>query len=258
MRTLSSLENQKQQEAFKRVFITGVSRGLGLALACLYLDKGWTVYGTARHKPTQLAGHDRFIFKSCDLQDPEQVAALFEREFSPVITLGVSVIHLNAGVSSNAPLHTDEYDLSQLQKAMMINVLANKLILDALFQSGFKPALVVASASIAGIRYRAGMLSYSLSKAALNALCGVYAQENPDVFFAVLGMCNILTDLSLGIISKDSLCKFPEHLKLRERFNMPGYAVSPEKRATEIYQRVIEHECIGITSGEFIELRNIL
>ncbi|MBB6113857.1 NAD(P)-dependent dehydrogenase (short-subunit alcohol dehydrogenase family) [Rahnella inusitata] len=258
MRTLSSLENQKQQEAFKRVFITGVSRGLGLALACLYLDKGWTVYGTARHKPTQLAGHDRFIFKSCDLQDPEQVAALFEQEFSPVITLGVSVIHLNAGVSSNAPLHTDEYDLSQLQKAMMINVLANKLILDALFQSGFKPTLVVASASIAGIRYRAGMLSYSLSKAALNALCGVYAKENPDVFFAVLGMCNILTDLSLGIISKDSLCKFPEHLKLRERFNMPGYAVSPEKRATEIYQRVIEHECIGITSGEFIELRNIL
>jgi hypothetical protein len=38
----------------KSVFISGVSSGIGFALATLYLSKGWTVYGLSRKPPQAL------------------------------------------------------------------------------------------------------------------------------------------------------------------------------------------------------------
>ncbi|EMT5587326.1 TPA: SDR family oxidoreductase [Providencia stuartii] len=241
----------------KSVFITGVSSGIGLALALNYLSKGWTVYGTSRHKPETLSEYEKFIFKSCDFSVPSEVDEIFQDEFALIKISGVSIVHLNAGISANAPAYAGTYTDAEIIQALNINTLVNKTILDKLLVLKQRPFLVVASSSIAGYRYRAGMLPYSMSKAALNALCGVYAAENPDIFFAVLGMCNVKTNLSQGILTNPRVADFPEHIKLKERFFLPGYAVSPEIRAREIYNLLVENGCSGLRSGEFTEVRKL-
>ncbi|MCE7876966.1 MAG: SDR family NAD(P)-dependent oxidoreductase, partial [Betaproteobacteria bacterium PRO3] len=50
------------------VIVTGVSRGLGPAIARVLLDRGLTVLGVGRSSAAGLEG-DRYRFAPCDLAD---------------------------------------------------------------------------------------------------------------------------------------------------------------------------------------------
>lgn len=241
-----------------RVFISGVSDGIGLALATLYLRKGWTVFGIARRYPESLIERENLIFKHCDLQNIEEVRSLFDGEFASITDRGVTTVHLNAGTSGGVPARSEEFSLDELSHTLMVNTIANKVLLDNFLALSNIPKVIVASASIAGTRFRAGMLPYSLSKAALNAMCGVYAQENPDVFFAVLGMCNVDTKLSRDIVFSPRVPEFPDHVLLQERFRSLGYAVSPEQRAEDVFNIIHKKRDELLTSGNFTDIRAVL
>ncbi|NMM29063.1 MAG: SDR family oxidoreductase [Glaciimonas sp.] len=241
-----------------KVFISGVSDGIGHALATLYLKNGWTVFGISRRRPKELIENKNFLFKSCDLQTLKDATSLFDGEFAPITEEGISVVYLNAGISGNVPARAEEFTLDNIYQTLAVNVVSNKVLLDAFLALPQRPEVVVASASIAGLRFRAGMLPYSLSKAALLALCGVYAQENPDVFFAVIGMCNVNTKLSRGNVFSSRVPEFPEHIKLQERFSLPGYAASPESRAADVFDIIHSRRDGVLTSGQFIDIREIL
>ncbi|QQJ98185.1 SDR family NAD(P)-dependent oxidoreductase [Burkholderia ambifaria] len=240
------------------VFISGVSDGIGHALAAHYLDRGWTVYGIARRRPDALLASGNMVFKQCDLLTLDEATDLFNGVFAPIAQDGVSVVYLNAGVSGTAPRRARECSSNELQRTLTVNTVANKLLLDAFLALPTRPDVVVASASIAGVRFRAGMLPYSLSKAALLALCGVYAEEYPDVFFAVLGMCNVDTALSREIVFSPRIAEFPEHARLKERFRTPGYAVAPAQRAVDVFDLIHPKPDQRLTSGRFIEIRALL
>jgi benzil reductase ((S)-benzoin forming) len=240
------------------IFISGVSDGIGLALAKLYLDKGWTVYGVSRRPPDSLINRERFIFKPCDLQDLKDGTALFGAEFGPIATEGVSLVYLNAGISGGVPSQAAEFTLDDIQRALNVNTLANKVLLDAFLTLPRRPQIVVASASIAGVRFRAGMLPYSMSKAAMLAMCGVYAQENPDVFFAVIGLCNVDTKLSREIVFGPRVSEFPDHIALQERFRSPGYVASPEERAQQLFGLIHERRDQMLKSGQYVDIRDLL
>lgn len=240
------------------VFISGVSDGIGFALAKLYLDRGWTVYGISRRCPEQLRAHERFVFKSIDLATLSDEGHLLNEEFSPIVTDGIQIAYLNAGTSGDAPLSAKETSVQKVQGVLHVNALSNKVLLDVLLALDKRPQVIVASASIAGVRFRAGMLSYSMSKAALIALCGVYAKEYPDVFFAVLGLCNVDTRLSREIVYGQRVSQFPDHVALRARFRTPGYAVQPEARARQLIE--IAHQPLvgGLQSGQYLDIRELL
>ncbi|WP_414440208.1 SDR family NAD(P)-dependent oxidoreductase [Burkholderia sp. 22PA0106] len=240
------------------VFISGVSEGIGYALAAHYLARNRTVYGVARRRPDALLAHPRMIFRQCDLQTLDETTDLFDGVFAPIARDGVSVVYLNAGVSGAGPTPARECSLDDIQRTLAVNTLANKVLLDKFMALPVRPEVVVASASIAGVRFRAGMLPYSLSKAALLALCGVYAEEHPDVFFAVLGMCNVDTALSREIVFSPRIAEFPEHVRLNERFRTPGYAVSAEQRAADVFDLIHPVPDERLRSGRFIEIRGLL
>lgn len=241
-----------------RVFISGVSDGIGLALATLYLEKGWTVFGIARSQPDDLINHENFIFRYCDLQHLDKISDVFNEEFTSLLALGVSTVHLNAGMTGNVPARAETYTLTDIQHTLAVNTLANKVLLDIFLGLPNKPKVIVASASIAGVRFRAGMLPYSLSKAGLAAMCGVYAQEYPEVFFAVLGMCNVDTKLSREIVFSPRVSDFPDHMLLQQRFAAPNYVVSPAERAEDVFNIIHIQESVQFNSGEFTDIRNLL
>src|SRR5579862_8312756 len=69
----------------KRLLLIGASRGLGLALAAEYINRGWHVVATERNRATSklhdLVGRseDRLEIETADINDADQVAALRAR-----------------------------------------------------------------------------------------------------------------------------------------------------------------------------------
>ena len=59
--------------ARKRMIITGVSSGIGLAVAAEALRLGWHVEGIGRNAPTLLTEHSRGAFTRCDLSDRKRI-----------------------------------------------------------------------------------------------------------------------------------------------------------------------------------------
>ncbi len=241
-----------------KVFITGVSSGIGEALTELYLQKGYSVYGTSRRQPYRFMNNENFHFRPFDLSNLSDIHELFKGNFSGVLEQGVDVFFLNAGVSGNVPARSEEFSLEELQHVLSVNVLANKAILDLMLSSKHRPKACVLSASMAGVRFRAGTLPYSLSKAALSALGGVYAEENKDIFFAVLGLCNVNTSLSRQVSFSERTADFPDLQSLQQRALSSGYMISPAQRAKDIFAVINSPGEYGVESGKFADMRTIL
>jgi NAD(P)-dependent dehydrogenase (short-subunit alcohol dehydrogenase family) len=249
---------ESREKASLRVFITGVSSGIGEALALLHLQNGHTVFGTSRRQPYGLMDYPDFHFRSFDLSRPSAMDELFEDNFASVLEQGVDRVFLNAGVSGNVPGRGAEFSLDELQHVLNVNVLANKAMLDLVLSSSRRPTTCVLSASMAGVRFRAGTLPYSLSKAALAALGGVYAEENPQVFFAVLGLCNVDTGLSRQVSFSQRTADFADLKSLQQRALAPGYMVSPAQRAKDMLAVIDAPDAYGIKSGIFVDMRTAL
>jgi NAD(P)-dependent dehydrogenase (short-subunit alcohol dehydrogenase family) len=241
-----------------KVFITGVSSGIGEALADLYLRQGYEVYGTSRRAPYALLKRPGFHFRSFDLARLDRYDELFAHQLAALPDAGLDVVFLNAGVSGNVPLTGMEFALDELQHTLSVNVLANKLLLDRLLGAARRPTTVVVSASMAGVRFRAGTLTYSVSKAALAALAGVYAQEHPDVFFAVLGLCNVNTSLSRQMAFSERTTRFADLKALQGRALAEGYMISPAQRAQDVFEIVRAPSEYGLDSGVFQDIRQLL
>ena len=255
---MSNAERDLSHPTGKRVFITGVSSGIGEALTELHLKHGYTVFGTSRREPYRFMSHPNFRFRSFDLSKTGDMGDLFKGPFAEILSRGVDVLFLNAGISGNVPARGEEFSVAEVQHVLNVNVLANKAILDLILASAHRPATCVLSASMAGVRFRAGTLTYSLSKAALAALGGVYAEENPDIFFAVLGLCNVDTGLSRQVSFSQRTADFPDLRSLQQRALAPGYMISAAQRAEDIREVIGAPADYGLKSGVFVDMRTVL
>lgn len=242
----------------KRVFITGVSAGIGHALASQYLERGYAVVGVSRRRPEDLLGNPHFHFCACDLTDLPSARPLLQQLLAQGQGQGegFEVAYLNAGAFGEQPALAAQTPVQAFTAVLDINLVAVKWVLDVLLDAPQRPQTVCFSASVAGVRQRAGMLSYCVSKAALNALAKVYQLENPDVFFALLGLCNVDTLVSRTILGAHE--QFVDLAGLRERARQPGYVVSPQQRARQIVTVLQQRQALNLESGSFQEIRPLL
>ena len=67
----------------RRMIITGVSSGIGLALSAEALRLGWCVEGIGRNAPALLTAHPRGSFTTCDLSDRTALRSLRLPEDQP-------------------------------------------------------------------------------------------------------------------------------------------------------------------------------
>jgi len=235
----------------KNLFITGNSSGLGHGLSEVYLYRGWQVYGVSRRGCQDLQGplHD----VRCDLSDYEALPLALDTLLEGCA--GLDLVILNAGVLGRiADLHTTS--LAEIQQVMDVNVWANKLILDWLLESGLEIGQIVLISSGAAVNGNRGWGAYALSKATLNMLGMLYAQEFVDSHF---------TSLAPGLVDtamQDYLCheaevdaeRFPSLQRLRAARNtaqMPW-----PRQAGEIIADTIPR-LLQYPSGTFVDIRNL-
>ena len=170
-------------EPRKHLLLIGASRGLGLAIAERYLERGWHVTGTVRGSAhTKL--HDlcerwgrQLEIETVDITVPEDVLALGTRLQGRLLDL----VLINSGVTNDdretiADVSTDEF-----VRVMVTNALSPLRAIDAL-QSLVSPdgTLAIMSSGQGSVsnNERGGHEVYRASKAALNMLMRSFAARH--------------------------------------------------------------------------------
>jgi NAD(P)-dependent dehydrogenase (short-subunit alcohol dehydrogenase family) len=160
--------------------VTGASRGLGLALTRELDARGWSVVADARDGAAlaaATAGLARVTALPGDVADARHRAEL-------VAAAGAAIDLLvnNASVLGPSPQPAlVAYPIAELRRVYEINVLAPlALVQEALPRLGAGAAIINVT-SDAAIEPYAGWGGYGSSKAALEQLTAILAEEHPDL-----------------------------------------------------------------------------
>ena len=232
----------------KHVFITGVSSGLGEALCELYLRAGAVVYGVSRTKPSFGMNDDNFHFILGDLSEPYLINDIAHELLREVEYLDLVI--LNAGMLGEIKTLA-ESSIFEMKEVMDLNMWANKQLLDAIYKLNIFPKQVVAVSSGASLSGHKGWGAYALSKAALNMLMLLFANERPETHFSSIAPGLVRTPMLEHLLSSVDSEAFPSVKRIKE---------SPILHPLEAAQRF--YECIEMArnekpSGIFIDSRNV-
>ena len=229
----------------ENILITGVSSGLGEALAKAYLEKGDKVYAIGKTLPHLLDQNPHFFFFPYDLNETFLIQSTL-KEF--LQNHSFDIVILNAGVLGQIqPL--SQTDLSDLKDVMEINLWANKELIDTLYKHA-QVKQIVGISSGAAVNGSKGWGAYSLSKAALNMLLKVYAKELPEIHFTALAPGVIHTPMVQHILENVNDEIYPSAKRLKE-----GEIRSPQKAAELLintFPKLLQYE-----SGSFLDVRTM-
>lgn len=235
----------------ENVLITGVSSGIGHALARQFLRGGHPVFGMARRWPEDLGARTGFRFRSIDLGRLDQVPAAI-RELVPHGTQFPLVI-LNAGMLGEAQ-DLSEATMGQLHRIMDVNVWSNKVLLDTLAAIESKVEQVVLISSGAAVKGNRGWGGYAISKAALNMLVQVLAAERPETHFTALAPGLVDTAMQKYIRTLPDTPEFAAFARLKAAYGTPEM-VDSMTVATRIIERL--GALREKPSGTFLDLRQL-
>ncbi len=222
-----------------KVFITGISKGLGKSL-CEGLKGDNEVYGLSRNKVSDINEHVEI-----DLSKEEDVKKL--ENFNEDIDLLI----LNAGVLGGLRPQ-EETSTKELKEIFDINVFSQKTILDILLEKN-KVKQVICISSGAANKCRYGWGNYALSKATLKMLMQVYAQEYKDVHFLSVAPGLIDTDMQKEVYGTD-VDKVPNVQDFRDKKDN-GQIESSDQIAFKIISLIDVFR--DYESGGFVDLREL-
>jgi NAD(P)-dependent dehydrogenase (short-subunit alcohol dehydrogenase family) len=236
----------------KKVFLTGVHTGLGHALAHRCLARGAEVWGLSRSEPQDLAGRDGWSFRVLDLRWFDEIRLGLQELLDGAGALDLVVF--NAGVLG--PVRDlAETSLDELREVMDINVWANKELLDGLYALEHTPAQVVGISSGAARNGSGGWGAYSISKAALNLMLRVYANERPQTHFTAVAPGIVDTSMTRWLRDEGSDdARHPATSRVRKAFEENRVA-TPEQaadRLLDLLSAFREHD-----SGAFLDVREL-
>ncbi len=169
----------------KNALITGASRGLGLALARQLAEKGWGLVIDARGKKALEQAESELSAKTKVIAIPGDVTAESHRRklLNAAQELGgLDALVNNAsllGPSPQPPLL--EYPLEVLEQVYRANVIAPLAVIQALHPALKPDACLINVTSDAGVEAYGGWGGYGSSKAALEHLSHILAEENPSL-----------------------------------------------------------------------------
>ena len=175
----------------RAAIVTGVSRGLGEALAAAMLERGFAVLGIGRTASAKLKGK-LFTYATCDLARPSLIAASVTpalRKLAGHRPDAVTLIN-NAAVPTPTGL-VGHLDAAEIENALAINAAAAVVMADLFCRTFANDAIerrIINVSSGAAQTVIAGSAVYSMSKAALEMLTRSIAAEHNDPRFRCISV----------------------------------------------------------------------
>jgi NAD(P)-dependent dehydrogenase (short-subunit alcohol dehydrogenase family) len=185
------------------ILLIGASRGLGLAIAAEYVERGSHVVATVRgqertalHDLQDRVG-DRLEIEHVDIDAPDQLEALRAR----LCSRSFDLLFVNAGVT-NAPEETPgDVATEEFTRLMVTNALSPMRVIESLgglvAMDGTIGIMSSGQGSVAN-NERGGFEIYRASKSALNQLMRSYAARHRDDPRALLLMAPGWVQTDLG------------------------------------------------------------
>ncbi len=233
----------------KKIFITGITSGIGRGLAQYYLKQGCMVYGLSRRKPDYES--ELLVHKQVDLTEYEKVNEALNEMLSK--EKQIDLVVLNAGVLGEIST-IKEASVLKMKEVMDLNLWAQKNLLDQLISST-EIKQVVAISSGASRSANKGWSGYSLSKGALNLLMKLYASENESIHFSALAPGLVDTAMQDYLCSdfqkSDEFSSIQKIRTARNTAQMP----SPFEFAPKF--ALVVDQLLKFETGSFIDIRKL-
>ncbi len=161
----------------KIVFITGVSRGIGLEMAKCFSNNGYFVLGTSRSDfdLAKVLGSDECLHIQLDVTDRNQISACLDqlKEIDKV----PNVLINNAGITKDQLFlrmkNEDWDDVIDTNLTSVFNM--SKLFIKSMVKE--RSGSIINISSVAGLMGNAGQVNYSASKAGLGGFTRALAKE---------------------------------------------------------------------------------
>ncbi len=169
----------------KNALITGSSRGLGLALARQLAQKDWGLIIDARDSQALEQARSELMQKTNVIAIPGSVTDESHRKALAEAARklgGLDVLVNNASFLGPSPQPSlGDYPLEVLEQVYRTNVIAPLALIQAL-RADLRPgACIINVTSDAGVEAYGGWGGYGSSKAALEHLSHILAEENPSL-----------------------------------------------------------------------------
>src|SRR5262249_38261670 len=222
--------------------ITGVSRGLGNALAAQALAEGATVVGIARREPAGLDDRatGRFQFIALDLADTPALLAQLDRLWQPFEGRSWQGLYLVNNAASSRPLgRADLNDATEVVQAMEVNLVAAMLLTNSFID---RTRGLAADRRVLNISSGAGrtpypyMSAYCASKAGLDCYtqCVGLEQAKEENGVRLASLAPGIIDTEMQLVSRST----PDDIfPMRQHFvdyHAKGELVSPELAARRV------------------------
>ena len=233
-----------------KIFISGVSSGLGYGLAKVYLAMGYEVYGCSRREPKDLVEQE-LHFAGIDLNDSVAGKRSFCKLINDVPNFDLVILY--AGKLGQIR-DMKETSLEDLRETMEINVWSNKWLLDCLFADERSIEQVVAISSGASQSGSRGWNGYSLSKSALNMLIKLYAGERSQTHFTSLapGLIDTAMQDYLTSLPQDPRYKPLDILKAAKGTEIMPDGETCARRLIGVFPKLLQVE-----SGSYADIRKL-
>jgi NAD(P)-dependent dehydrogenase (short-subunit alcohol dehydrogenase family) len=148
----------------KRVFLTGASSGIGLAVAQALLESGHEVWGTSRD-PSRLPDHERFHPVRLDLREPASIETAFAESLGQAGYFDVVINNAGSGHFGPAERLSGSEMADQFQVLLFAHVRLMQLALAAMQPR--RSGLIINVTSLAARLPVPFMAAYNAAKAAM-------------------------------------------------------------------------------------------
>jgi benzil reductase ((S)-benzoin forming) len=222
--------------------VTGVSRGLGAALAVELLERGFTVVGIGRASNPALIG-GRYEFVQFDLADVARVDAVLAPALEALNERHLaSVCLLNNAATVDAVGTIGRLAVSEIASALAVN-LAAPVALANLFCRVFAdaeiPRRVINVSSGAAQTALPGEAVYCVAKAGIEMLTRALAAELQAPNFRAITVRPGVMDTDMQLHARSQPPDLLPSVELFKEFHRQGRLVAPAVVASKIASRLV-------------------
>jgi benzil reductase ((S)-benzoin forming) len=222
--------------------VTGVSRGLGAALAGELVKRGFTVVGIGRASNPAFTG-ERYVFVHFDLADTARIdavlapalEALKERQLA-------SVCLVNNAAAVDAVGTLGRLTASEIASALAVNLAAPVALANLfcrVFAAAQMPCRVINVSSGAAQTALPGEAVYCVAKAGVEMLTLALAADQQAPNFRAITVRPGVMDTDMQLFARSQPSHVLPSVELFKQFHREGRLVAPAAVASKIVSRLV-------------------
>jgi NAD(P)-dependent dehydrogenase (short-subunit alcohol dehydrogenase family) len=226
----------------RAAIVTGVSRGLGEALAHALLVRGYFVMGVGRASGARLAGPN-YRFVEFDLAEAERVGEILGEPFAQLAARRPEYVCLVNNAALGTPVGViGTLDAKEISRSLAVN-LAAPIALANLFcrvfvEDAYERRIINVSSGAAG-NAMPGVSNYCVAKAGLEMLTRSLAAEQPDGRFRAITVRPGVIDTGMQEFMRSQPKEVLPGVALFAGFYQGGQLVPPDTTARVIVDKVV-------------------